>query len=347
MAEKYRLKSLGQEGMVSIIVTMVLIIVMTLVVLAMSRNSIIEQRQALDRQLSDQAFYNAESGINDWANYLYNNPTLQIEKTTCDSSGFTGAPNNQIGTDPTNTYPCILYDKAPTSIVYSNVSPEEGKVVTINPNINLRTLTFSWKGSTQNILTAGCNSNTGSLLPTGLPANCNVGGVKLDLIDPSTANRDALINNNFTAYLLPNGSVAPSTINLSSGRGAAGQGMIGIARCTTAAGCSISINMDSFGAGGLPANSTLYMHFRALYSSIDPTITGVDASGNSVRFNNSQTLLDATGKANDVLRRVQVRIGARSQYEQTDFSLRTVDSICKLITVDRDAAIASIDSQCL
>ena len=49
-----RAKKLNQQGLVSIVVTMLLILVMTLVVLGMSRNSIREQRQALDRQLSDQ-----------------------------------------------------------------------------------------------------------------------------------------------------------------------------------------------------------------------------------------------------------------------------------------------------
>lgn len=74
----------NQEGIVAIIVAVILTVLMSLIILAISQNANREQRQALDRQLSDQAFYNAESGVNDLANYLYKNiatvPAIPVDK---------------------------------------------------------------------------------------------------------------------------------------------------------------------------------------------------------------------------------------------------------------------------
>ncbi|MCA9330399.1 hypothetical protein KDA11_07130, partial [Candidatus Saccharibacteria bacterium] len=60
----------NEQGIVSIFVTIIIILLMSLIILAMVRNATREGRQSLDRQLSDQAFYNAESGINDWTKFI-------------------------------------------------------------------------------------------------------------------------------------------------------------------------------------------------------------------------------------------------------------------------------------
>jgi len=60
----------NQSGMVSIMVTMILMIVMSLIVVGFAQVSRRNQRVALDRQLSTQAFYAAESGVNDAREFL-------------------------------------------------------------------------------------------------------------------------------------------------------------------------------------------------------------------------------------------------------------------------------------
>ena len=150
-----------EKGIVSIIVTVILILVMTLIVLGMARNSAREQRQALDRQLSDQAFYNAESGINDWADYLFKNSssiTIPDRKITCQAEGLPAGtfpnpqPDNKIdGPNGANKYTCLLYDKAPQNILISSLSTSESKVMPITPissgGVALSDLTISWKNS--------------------------------------------------------------------------------------------------------------------------------------------------------------------------------------------------------
>jgi Tfp pilus assembly protein PilX len=70
----YKLRK-DQEGMVSIIVTMIIMVLLGLIVLGFAQLSRREQRQSLDRQLAVQAQYAAESGINQAADYVRSNPT--------------------------------------------------------------------------------------------------------------------------------------------------------------------------------------------------------------------------------------------------------------------------------
>jgi hypothetical protein len=61
-----RLAGLRREGgFVSIIVCMIIMTILSLITIGFAQIMAREQRQALDRQLSSQAFYAAESGVND------------------------------------------------------------------------------------------------------------------------------------------------------------------------------------------------------------------------------------------------------------------------------------------
>ena len=62
---KFDFQKLRERGVVSIMVSIVLMAVMTLIVLGFSEIARRDQRQTLDRQLSNQAFYAAEIGVND------------------------------------------------------------------------------------------------------------------------------------------------------------------------------------------------------------------------------------------------------------------------------------------
>lgn len=341
-------KKLNERGLVSIIVTIVLIILMTLVVLAMSKNAVREQRQALDRQLSDQAFYNAESGINDWANFLYSNSTIPlIEKTECGNSQIPFAflaslPPADIDTN--NKYTCVLYNKAPTEILVDDLSVADSRTFPIQPNVPINTITFKWRPPTGNVDFQDCsNSDTGvrqqSITDAG--SRCNVGGLRIDLVNPGsgTTNRDQLRNNNFVAFLLPN-STARTDVAYGSGIGNApgtsGQGAVGIGNCDST-GCTVSITGIV-----IQPTDTYYLHLRSLYVSnrVEVTINNGPTQG---RLVGAQYIIDVTGKSADVLRRVKARLPATPQLEIPDYALRTADSVCKLISVNYDAGSATLE----
>lgn len=338
--KKRTLLKLNQAGMVSIIITMVMIIVMSLIVIAMSKNSIREQRQSLDRQLSDQAFYNAESGINDWRNYLTKYATtVPTEKTDCKPSTDTAAPVGEITSDGINKYTCVMYTKTPQDLAFENLGTGESKTLPLTPqNTTLTKLTISWSPhGVSSPKSSGCNINSTGVLPQSLPANCDFGGMEISLIDLSGMNRDSLRNNMFTGYFLPNTS--GSAVNLDTGRGD-NQGIRQTVSCSSGK-CQATININ-VPASGLAQGNTMYIKVRSLYVSADLTVNGFDSAGTAVKFGNAQYVIDVTGKASDVLRRVKVTVPASDQVASTDFALRTSDSICKLIDVDTGTSTATL-----
>ena len=341
-----KLKRLNESGLVSIIVTMILIIVMTLVVLGMSRNATREQRQALDRQLSDQAYYNAESGIGDWGRYLYENPTARNTKTTCDTTGlnttdFPGTipvPN----IDTNNSYTCVLYDKAPLSIEIGDLAVDDSKTYPIRSTSDISTIRFVWRNPS-GLGISGCNSTVAGPRPTVLPASCAVGGLRIDLVNPAGAGtgRDGLRSANFVTTLLPGDNLASNVVNISTGVGS-GQGVVGIGSCTlTECTAIIDLRFPPQLPNGLLADNTFYLNIRSIYAPNTITITALNGAGTAVPLIGAQYVIDVTGKSVDVLRRVKVRLPAVPQIDKVDYALRTADAICKLLVVNRDASPAT------
>ena len=65
-------KDIDQKGMAAILITLIMMIVISLIVLGFAQITRHDQQQALDKQLSTEAFYAAESGINDAINAIQN-----------------------------------------------------------------------------------------------------------------------------------------------------------------------------------------------------------------------------------------------------------------------------------
>lgn len=336
MKKRTKLAS-DERGLVSMIVTILIMMFLSLIVLAMSQGANREQRQSLDRQLSDQAFYNAESGINDTVNWLYNNPTSNIEKKNCDpiTTGVNPPDPRIDGASGVNKYTCVMYNKAPETIEYNDLDTTDSKLVMLEPlkpdgtPTNIESLTISWDDASGDNTVSGCNFSGGATtLPTILPPNCNVGGVRAELISPQS-NRSSIAQYTYSAYLLPR-SGSGSSLALGP-LYPDNQGIISPANCQVVAGsrtCKITIS-------NISAPKAL-LHLRSLYKKTDVSICGSE-TGNCttqpVRFKNSQVMIDVTGKSNDVLRRVQVRVPAKPQYRKAEFGIFSSADLCKVLDV--------------
>jgi len=331
------------------IVVVLIMLVLTLIAIAMSKNANNESRQALDRQLGDQAYYNAESGINDVINYLYKNPSnpaVAVEQIDDCQWYKTATPtlgDGLIDADGINRYTCLLYNKAPKTLEFDNIGLSDSKIVPIevlnengDASVPLGSLNISWDDADATGSVAGCDFTSGSPpLPVSLPNNCTVGGVRVDIIRPQP-NRTQLAQFTTNAFLLPHrnagGLLAALPIYPDN------QGIISNARCDgkkydgSDAPRRCNMTITNLGAG------QLVLHIRSLYKPTDVSVNGTDTSSAPVRFTNAQVMVDATGKANDVLRRVQVRLPVKPQYYLANFGIQTRDSICKVMQVTRTPA---------
>lgn len=342
---------LGQLGMASILVTMVLMVVMSLIVLGFAQVSRRNQRSALDNQLTKQAYYAAETGVNDYSkvirSYLTanpNNPDLtQLNKTSC-GKAVAGSIYSSISSGNLNStdvqYTCVLVTANPTSLSYSSLSST--KVIPINSATPINSLTIDWQ-TTQTKLanpTANCPSSLGiGQLPTTDSKNpihwtCGLGILRIDLVPTTgTIALQNLMADTMTALLVPtkpsatgSGSLSYAGSGLNQFGGSANQGAEVAAKCN-ATNCSVTIT-------GL-ATTGYYLRVSNIYQSAALQVAGysstVPSTASQLPLIGAQVLIDATGKAQDILRRVQIRIpvNATAASNTFDSAIQTTKSLCK------------------
>jgi Tfp pilus assembly protein PilX len=323
----------SENGIVSIIVTMILMIVITIIVLGFAQNARRELRSQLDRQLSTQAFYAAESGVND-AQKAIRDVTFSGSKTNClpDGSSFFPANSNKIdGTDV--MYTCLLIDSSPDSLNYGRVSSKKATTSEIKSNGgNMATMTINWKCTKDIAADPDCVPDTGfnGKFPPG--ANWKQGGndilgvLRTSITDLSGGFSRASLNaNTITSFLYPhNGAGTP---NWPSGPvNQASQGEIINGACAGTE-CTVTISMNG--------RNHIYLNLVSIYKDSDVTITAHDSGGGLLRLSGAQVKVDATGKAVDVLRRIQVRIpiSPPAAVPAPIYAVQSVNGICKTLEV--------------
>ncbi len=315
----------GERGMVSFLVTLIMMLVITLIVIGFSEVTRRNAREALDRQLSSQAFYAAESGINvtktTIASYITSTgSTNLVAKTTCANDySATAASGNPGGIAPLSNaanvrYTCVLVNPKPSNLQFP-VSQTDSVIMPVLANANLKTVTVTWAAqglnSSSNLTCAG-GTDTGFTPSATWSSDCDLGVLRLDILQnptsSSAAGYTALDNNTISLFLTPRGShdgtktvtFGPTTGYVVSGVDATS----GSGKCSSGV-CKVTITM--------PDNTTSY-RFRTtmLYKESDSvTISGQTDSG-AATFNGAQAVVDVTGQDQDELRRIQARVSLTS-----------------------------------
>lgn len=346
-AKLYRGQEKKQAGFASIIIAIVLILVLSLITVGFAALMRKETRSALDKHLSTQAYYAAEAGVNDAKKAI--NLGYSKTKTDCGKETDTSDPTNiplrdsKVGSDPNVGWTCLTIDPTPESLEYSAIDIDQSKVVEIS-GVNgtiIKSLVIGWQdsGGGQTFRTAdgftpisSWNSATSVLRVAITPLSS--GGINRD-----TNPVNNLIANTYTAFLYPNKSSSdypptPYTESSYASNKGNSAGVIEEGNCKVGNQplyCNVKIKA---------LNSTNYLlDLRSLpYGKSRVSIKGYDFLGKVVLLKNAQTLIDSTGKAQDVLRRIQVRIPSLNNYYHSDFGLETMGNICKQLQLVPDPA---------
>jgi len=355
-----------QKGMVSIIVTMVLMVVMSLIVLGFAQISRREQRDALDTQLSTEAFYAAESGVNDAVSaltsgtpYVGYKPSVAGEpddslgtgdtnKTHC-SPDQAGSPapallNNMVDTTTNTSYTCLLINETPTSLVYSPVTQNNAISADVhfldssNNAASADQMTITWQAPSP--LLPATFPGAFPKLPTvsnwtGQTALARLEMTNFSANGPTGYNdysRDNLNGSTFTAFLYPSTNNANS---IAFDESPAGQGAIVPGDCATATGiCSVTIT-------GV-ASPHVFLRLGALYApETQFVITAENALGQPLKMTGGQAVIDSTGKSQDVLRRIQVRLSLGPTGTPMTYAVQAIDGICKNMQISPGFASAN------
>lgn len=355
-----------ESGFAPLIITIVIVTVLSLMTLgfvSLMRNN---QYNALNKQLNNDAYYAAESGVNDaiqaiQAGYNSNKNTCGPIVSSTAVPGSQYLNNNQVNGSQ-DVYSCLLINPTPATLQYSSVGTNSPTVAfvtgddkTLNNVRKIAYLKFSWQPSSAMgsspysfASPSWLSCGNGPCLPpenswSGRNSVNNnlqsiVGILRLSLtpIANATPNSGTIptdTNTTYTALLYPaSGDGTPGTSTYSSSTIGVNSGEVVSGNCAnnnTAEpdDCNVKIDVKS-------ANTnTFLMAMRSIYAPTTVTVTAYDASDNLLFIKNAQTLIDSTGDDHGVLKRIQVRVPTMNSQGMPAYDIVTKQAICKDLNV--------------
>lgn len=349
--------SRSDQGFASIIVAIVLVIVLTLMTVGFAELMRNEQRSALDKQLNSQAYYAAETGVNDAT--LAINSGYNTKKDTCGpnnpqvpagNNAYSLNDNSVGGASGTTkaTYSCLLINPYPNSLEYSNVADNSSKVIQmqgINPANNspaiVNKIVISWQDANKSSYTSTDFINSSGSCGANHSSSdtwAKVGYLRTQIIPvpPSGMTRDNLTRNSYSLYLCPQAGQGGSYNALANTQGSFVPG-----NCVTSGGnpnaCTVTIENLGTATG---SQSVFILVLRSIYASSAVKIKLYAPDETQLNIGGAQALIDSTGKAQDVLRRIQVRVPIHNNYNVPD-GTQGNKAICKQLQVYDGSAISA------
>lgn len=325
-----------QNGIASFIIVFSIMLVLSLIVLGFSRLMQREQRQTLDRNLSSRAYYAAESGINMAVKAIEANPAYQ--KTSCEPDGT--ITNYVIDSVPANNteLTCLIVDAAPTNVEYSDVSANKSTVVPLDAGADsIRDIQFEWENTTvASPASYTCSAAAAGSFAASGSWTCNAPVLRVDIVSSAGSfARASLVDNTMTVFFYPTNAAAGSAVYST---GVSNKGVVVRGNCTdkpTSPDCTASIS-------GLNS-STYAIRMMSLYGDAKVRITPTKLGGTSVNLRGVQALIDSTGRAQDQLRRIQVRKSlSRINDLVPDFAIQAASGLCKRIYVVNSGGASNV-----
>jgi Tfp pilus assembly protein PilX len=296
------------RGFASIVVSLILVLVFSLITLGFATISRREQQNALNKQLSTQAEYAAES----WINSKLRSGSLDAINT-CAQTDYDAANNVKVT--------CGLIKRNLSSTPATISGPTSGTSIPFTPTAgqSVTKFTITWKSSNaakKSPLTSMNNPFNDTLYNSP-----SIVQISITPIKESALSRDCLINKTFNAFLYPGNSTATPNIASMPALNCPNAGAFPqpapankyFGRCDGSGNCTIDIYVD-------PVNrlsDKFLFRFLAPYGApSESTNIKVTGSTNSFEAGGAPTvvtdsgtvILDVTAKAQDVVKRIQVAV---------------------------------------
>jgi Tfp pilus assembly protein PilX len=331
----------NQGGFASFFVTIMVMIIFGIIILSFSQISNKETTNALNRVLSTQALYAAQSGINDAYSIIRSdeasNQTVIQQTNSCTGTGtYVSQDGQNVGSN--SKYTCLLVNTNPSTLQYQcpEYCPNNSIIANIRSvvNQNIYSLSLTWAGG-NNVPTNGCSTNEQFLPSTSW--NCPI-VLRVDLVpfQSGSSTVSDLESGSRTFFLYPQvgpvGDINFQTLNNSQ--------YIYPANCSNNDNsCTTSIfNLNTASDPG----GEYYMRIQYYYGTPSTiAIDGNDTSSQSISFVDSQIQIEANGVDGAVSKRLSAFInplsGESSPYSlplPPNYALQSTSSICKSFLVD-------------
>lgn len=350
---KHKSPVLGEKGFASVVIALTMVIVIALLTIGFAQLARREQQNSLNKQLSRQAYYAAETGVNDMVTLLKNH-AVGVGDTGGDClMGFpftVGSKSYDQTISTTNgvSYSCVTISTKNYELVKKPIAQDTGwTTIFSNPGLSpLSSFDITWESTVAGKALRTSNSGfaPASATPT-LPAPTiwvSPAVLQVSITPLVVTDRTSLYNNTFTTYLYPATWAAAGTANVAYNKSG---GVAIVNGCTSGANytCNVTIRcleiatgaLGCGAPGGVPGAQFL-VHILPYYDTSNITLNhALSQSSSSVTFDDAQAVIDVTGKAREVLKRIQVRVPltATNANDMPNYGIEAQD-ICKRIKTD-------------
>lgn len=344
-------RATAQQGFVSIFTVLFFIIFITVITVGFLRIITGEQTQSVNNSLTASALQAARSGVEDGkrALLLYNNTTDAGLKSALAaafaSQSCTGIFGNPVVAGPlgletsgavasstglNQKYSCLIVSPLSPDYIDSSAAGQS-KIVPLIGQSGFDSIKFSWHDTVQDkslgaITTPVNKFPTQTAWNSAKTTNATTAYMRLELI--TTAAPGSITPSTTTSqvvYLIPASAGSAATFT-------SAQPNIAAVHCQISAASKYACNVTIPVAGGPTPN--LYLRVTPLYGSTHFGVTLL-SGGMPVNFNGVQPIIDSTGQASDVFRRIQARVSLTSDATLPEYALESGNNICKAFEVGK------------
>lgn len=330
---KYRVTT-NQQGGVSFLTVIFLSLILVIVTMSFVRITINEQREAIDDDLVTRAFYAAESGVEDGkraiVDYLNGGPAP--DDGTCSP-----APGQSGELDVGNLeaeYTCQLIEMTPGEFK-TTLGAWESIVIPLRGTGGFDRVNVEWHEPSNDGVGYGLRGDNqlinGPEWMTGnYPALVKASIFRVSDSPPGTLGYVNTLQGTLrSGYLIPRSSGTP-TISASSGFNKAKIATPCQSGQTGSNPVCSKIITDLPQASGY----TVYLVLQAMYKGTRVTATLLDSSDAVVPIRDTQAVIDVTGRAGDVYRRVEARVSLDPEvFPLPDLVIWSNVELCKDFTI--------------
>lgn len=366
-----RLKQ-NQDGIASLIVTILLILIIALIVISFAQVSRTNQQEALTDQLGQQAYDAAETGLDlAYKQVSADGGVVPAETKSCNSLDAGGTPYKDIvGTaanqgnlsaDGSVQVTCLLVNPDPVNLEDNSILANSSVVWEVDPATGqnpIYKLNFTWTGAPS--ISGTCPLPLSyDVFPNMSSYQCPMPILEVDLFQDNIGNGTATatsLNSNTINMLfepinssqysaLTSAELAQSVLPLNftsdtyNGPGTGGNNPRIVAcdaQTTVSKNCSINITIGP-GGSTTPPLVPYFVRITPLYENASITVTPTDLNNNPISLGNSQIIIDVTARDQNVLKRIQARIPINNKSSALvlpNNALETTNPICKQLTIN-------------
>ncbi len=336
----------NQHGAIAMITVIFVAILLTVITTSFIRLAVNEQREATDDDLTTRAFYAAESGVQDALRAIENNQISGAPLANADECAPESGDGSLSVTLDT-AYTCQTIKMVAPNYEADLAKDEQVFFKLDSGSNNIASFTVSWHkyGDEADGTNAILRGTADTWLPTtGVwnegtpPTNLHPpypAMLRLQILEVpnSDITRQKIDNGNSVGFLNPTDS-ATSSIGLAAVNGGVTNAHCDVTGLSSGQyACKMTVkDLDD-------TNNSYYLRIGSLYRKAFVQVVAYtdDLATNPVSLHGAQAVIDVTGRAGDVFRRIEERVNLANDSMWPPYAIESGESICKDFVITKDS----------